>query len=83
MSETGLSERPETQLDEDDRLRPEFVRDVLAAVEAGDDARARELVSPLHPADVADLFELIPRELRGTLTSALGESGRRRGFRRT
>ncbi|CAM3125829.1 Magnesium transporter MgtE [Sphingomonas antarctica] len=73
MSETGLSDRPETQLDEDDRLRPAFVRDVLAAVEARDDARARELVSPLHPADLADLFELTPRELRGTLTRALGD----------
>ena len=73
MSETGLSDRRDTQLDEDDRLRPAFVRDVLAAVEAGEDARARELVSPLHPADLADLFELTPPELRGPLTRALGD----------
>jgi magnesium transporter len=76
MSETDLHEpelAPESELDEDDRLRPEFVRDVLAAVEAGDTNLARELVSPLHPADVADLFELAPSELRGPLTEALGD----------
>jgi magnesium transporter len=75
MSETDLPDAPvaETELDEDDRLRPAFVRDVLAAVEAGDDARARDLVSPLHPADVADLFELAPSELRGPLIEALGD----------
>ena len=75
MSETALPEAPltESELDEDDRLRPAFVRDVLDAVEAGDHARARDLVSPLHPADVADLFELAPSELRGPLTEALGD----------
>ena len=37
-------------IDEEDRLRPEFVDKVLDAVEAGDDSTARELVKPLHPA---------------------------------
>jgi len=75
MSETDLQEDlpPETQLDEDDRLRPEFVRDVLARVESGDDQGARDLVAPLHPADLADLFELAPSELRGPLAGALAE----------
>ena len=45
-------------MDDEDRLRPEFVDKVLDAVEAGDDETARELVEPLHPADVADLIEL-------------------------
>ena len=56
-----MSERPRTsdpgrpparstsQLDEDDRLKPEFVRAVLDAVEAGDAEGARALVEPLHP----------------------------------
>ena len=44
-------------VDEEDRLRPEFVDKVLDAVEAGDDETARELVRPLHPADVADLID--------------------------
>jgi magnesium transporter len=75
MSETDLQTEtaPETQLDEDDRLRPEFVRDVLARVEDGDDQGARDLVSPLHPADIADLFELTPSDRRGPLAAALAD----------
>ena len=55
MSDTDLQTEtaPETQLDEDDRLRPEFVREVLARVDDGDDQGARDLVSPLHPDGVS------------------------------
>jgi magnesium transporter len=60
-------------IDEEDRLRPEFVDRVLDAVEAGDDATARELVEPLHPADVADLIELAARDEREGLVKALAE----------
>jgi magnesium transporter len=73
MSETDLPE-PETevtQLDEDDRLKPAFVRAVLDAVESGDFAAARALVEPLHPADIADLFELAPHEDRAGLATAI------------
>ena len=75
MSDTDLQTEsvPETQLDEDDRLRPEFVRDVLARVEDGDDQGARDLVSPLHPADIADLFELTPSDRRAALAAALAD----------
>ena len=58
-------------IDEEDRLRPEFVDKVLDAVEAGDDETARELVAPLHPADVADLIELAARDEREGLVKAL------------
>jgi magnesium transporter len=58
-------------IDEEDRLRPEFVERVLDAVEAGDDETARELVQPLHPADVADLIELAARDERDGLVKAL------------
>ena len=61
------------RLDEDDRLRPAFVRDVLAAVDAGDTETARDLVRPLHPADRADLVELTPEEDRADLAAALGD----------
>ena len=37
---------------------------LIDAVEAGDDATARALVEPLHPADVADLIELAARDER-------------------
>ncbi|MGK6318805.1 magnesium transporter [Sphingomonas sp. DT-204] len=76
MSETELPqpEAPESsELDEDDRLKPEFVRAVLDAVGAGDDGRARELVEPLHPADIADLFELTPAEQRPALAHAISD----------
>jgi len=58
-------------IDEEDRLRPEFVSRVLDAVDEGDDETARELVEPLHPADVADLIELAARDERDGLVKAL------------
>ena len=58
-------------IDEEDRLRPEFVDRVLDSVAAGDDETARELVAPLHPADVADLIELAARDERDGLVRAL------------
>jgi magnesium transporter len=59
------------RMDEDDRLKPEFVRAVIDRVEAGDDEGARALVDPLHPADVADLFELVDPDDRKALAAAL------------
>ena len=67
VPETG----PAAPIDAEDRLRPEFVEQVLDAVAAGDDATARELVQPLHPADVADLIELAARDERDGLVKAL------------
>jgi magnesium transporter len=58
-------------VDDEDRLRPEFVEKVLDAVEAGDDNTARRLVEPLHPADVADLIELAASDEREGLVKAL------------
>ena len=57
--------------DEDDRLRPDFVRQVIRALEEGDDEAAYDLVEPLHPADIADLFELIDRDYRVPLAAAI------------
>ncbi|GAA4215951.1 magnesium transporter [Sphingomonas endophytica] len=79
MSETELRDAYEDQddreerLDEDDRLKPEFVRAVLDAVEAGDVAEAHALVEPLHPADIADLFELTPEDCRRDLAAAVSD----------
>src|SRR3954451_10317094 len=58
-------------VDEEDRLRPEFVDKVLDAVDAGDDETARRLVQPLHPADVADLVQFAKRDEREGLVKAL------------
>ncbi|MGN6057093.1 MAG: magnesium transporter [Sphingomicrobium sp.] len=62
---------PNQVMDEETRLRPEFVDRVLDAVEAGDDETARQLVRPLHPADVADLIELARSDEREGLVKAL------------
>jgi magnesium transporter len=78
MSESDFEAPPvdapavqDTRLDEDDRLKPEFVRDVLDLLEAGDPDTARALVEPLHPADIADLFELVDSDERRLLAAAL------------
>ena len=75
MSETELEPQgaAESELDEDDRLKPEFVRAVLEKVESGDDEGVRALVDPLHPADIADLFELTPHEDRAALARAVAD----------
>ncbi|UYY76209.1 magnesium transporter [Sphingomonas sp. R1] len=76
MSETELHDdmaAPESQLDEDDRLKPEFVSAVLAAVDEGDDEGARALVAPLHPADIADLIELVPSDQRADVVTAISD----------
>ena len=69
----GFRNDAPSQLDEDDRLRPGYVRDVLNALEAGDTEAVRDLVRPLHPADRADLVELTPEWERPALAAALGD----------
>lgn len=77
MSETNSeileSSSVETLHDEDDRLKSSFVDAVIECVEQGDTDGARALVSPLHPADVADLFELAPQEMRRPIASAISD----------
>ena len=64
---------PNARLDEDARLRPEFLRAVMDHVDAGDAEGARRLVEPLHPADIADLFELVGPDDRPSLAAALAD----------
>ncbi len=79
MAETDLDDleagtagaAEEEQLDEENRLKPEFVRSVRDALEEGDDGRAYDLVEPLHPADIADLLELLEPEDRRKLAAAI------------
>lgn len=73
LDELTPAPEPETNLDEDDRLKPEFVQAVLDRVEEGDDEGARELVRPLHPADIADLIELAPGDRRAALAAAISD----------
>jgi magnesium transporter len=79
MAEQDLSELEsdasreddEEELDEDNLLKPSFVSSVVDALEAQDHGRAYELVEPLHPADIADLFELLERDERPRLAAAI------------
>src|SRR4029453_5784433 len=63
--------------DEEDRLRPSFVREVLDAVADGDDGAARELVGDVHPPALAALSELAPRARRRTRCPARHRRPRR------
>ena len=68
----AVARETETELDEDDRLKPEFVRDVIELAEAGEGEAARERIGRLHPADIADLFELARSDERPMLAAVLG-----------
>ncbi len=56
----------------DRHLRPDFLRAIEAALEAEDEGEVRALAKPLHPADIADLFEQVSAEQRSKLAAALG-----------
>ena len=58
---------------EEGRLSRAFVSDVVAALDSGDEDAVRALVSPLHPADVADLFGALDAGQRAPMAGALGE----------
>ena len=57
--------------DEENRLKPDFVRSVHDAMRGGDQNQVYDLVEPLHPADIADLFELTDEEDRLPLARAI------------
>jgi magnesium transporter len=69
--ETEAARAEDEELDEDNLLKPQFVDAVTDALEAHDHGRAYELVEPLHPADIADLFELLDRDQRRELAAAI------------
>ncbi|MEZ5681958.1 MAG: magnesium transporter [Erythrobacter sp.] len=59
------------RMDEENTLKPEFVRAVEDALEEGDEQAVYDLVEPLHPADIADLLELLQRDERRELAAAI------------
>jgi magnesium transporter len=68
----AVVDAPESEsLDEDNRLKPEFVRSVKEALHEEDSDRVYDLVEPLHPADIADLFELVDERERLTLARSI------------
>ena len=69
--EAALAVHAADQLDDENTLTKNFVRRVQAALDAGEDERVYNLVEPLHPADIADLFELIDADERLALSKAI------------
>ncbi|WP_126171929.1 magnesium transporter [Altericroceibacterium xinjiangense] len=61
----------QAEFDEENRLKADYVDSVRAALDEGDDTLVYELVEPLHPADIADLFELLNPERRKLLARAI------------
>ena len=59
--------------DDEGGIRSEFLHAVVAALDAGEAAKLRELTLPLHEADLANLIELLRPEQRAALISTLGE----------
>ena len=60
--------------DDDGTLSGSFVRTIIDAVEGDDPSKVPELAGDLHSADVADLLESLPGELRGPFVKALGDA---------
>ena len=69
--EAALDVRATDRLDEENTLKKDYVRRVQAALDAGEDEQVYNLVEPLHPADIADLFELIDADERLALSKAI------------
>ncbi|PZO69604.1 MAG: magnesium transporter [Pelagerythrobacter marensis] len=63
----------DARLDEENRLKPEYVRQVRAALDAGERGEVYDLVEPLHPADIADLIELLEPAERPALAAAISD----------
>ncbi len=81
MAETDLQTREDedalredsAELDEENRLKPAFVNSVREALAEDDDGRAYDLVEPLHPADIADLLELLDNDDRRDLAASISD----------
>ena len=69
--EVAEDARVSESLDEENRLKPEFVRKVRDALEADEGQAVYELCESLHPADIADLFELLDTGERPRLAAAI------------
>ena len=65
--------RESESLDAENTLKPEFVRRVRDALEAGENDAVYGLVEGLHPADIADLFELLDADDRPALALAISD----------
>lgn len=60
-------------LDAENTLKPEFVRRVRDSLEAGENDAVYGMVEGLHPADIADLFELLDSDERPAMAIAISD----------
>ncbi len=75
MTEQIQAELPaEAMRDDDDHIRPEFLARVVEAIEAGDAAFIRDLLTDLHEADIGDLIEALEADLRPRLIELAGDT---------
>ena len=58
---------------EDNRLKPGFVTDIVDALDREDSEAVMALTAGMHPADIADLLEIVPASYRHPLADALGD----------
>ncbi len=65
--------RESDSLDDENTLKKDFVRRVHDALDAGETDQVYDLVEPLHPADIADLFELLDADERPLLAKAISD----------
>jgi magnesium transporter len=65
--------RESDSLDDENTLKKHFVRRVRDALDAGETDQVYDLVEPLHPADIADLFELLDAYERPLLAKAISD----------
>ncbi|MBC7520253.1 MAG: magnesium transporter [Sandarakinorhabdus sp.] len=56
------------------RLSRAFVDEIGDWLDAGDDEAVRARVSPLRPADIAELFAMVPEDDRAALARAIGDA---------
>ncbi|HVR90976.1 MAG TPA: magnesium transporter [Novosphingobium sp.] len=69
----ALDARENDVHDDENRLQPAFVRRVRDALDRRETDAVYALVEPLHPADIADLFELIDADDRLALAKAISD----------
>lgn len=67
---------PDDRIDDDrhdteNRLKPRYIASVREALEAGDKGAVYDLVEPLHPADIADLLEIVDKDERANLAASI------------
>ncbi len=78
ISETDIVTDQDPILDlnygRDIHLQPEFVREVLDAIRDNNAETARALVTDLHVADIADLFEVLATDERRTLAGLVADT---------